>query len=145
MAKKGGPPTVLATGIPDEPAGLAVDATHVYVAATAWGSEALSQAGVIARVPKSGGAVEILAADQPALRAAWLSGDHVYARSGRPGRPGAIVRVAKSGGPVETVIKDETLCFATMDAASLYFSTDGTFQKDPFKQLTPAVVVRFFP
>ncbi len=55
MPKFGGTPVVLATGLPDEPAGLATDATHVYVAAVAWGSEAAEKAGVVARVPKSGG------------------------------------------------------------------------------------------
>jgi hypothetical protein len=145
MPKNGGAKTVIASDLPDEPSGLAVDGTHVYVAAVTFGSEATENAGVIARVPKQGGDLEILAGDQPLLRAAWVSGDHVYARSGRPGRPGTILRVAKSGGPVETVVSEATLAHATMHGASLYFSTDGTFQKEPFARLTPAVVVRLVP
>ena len=142
MAKSGGAPVVLATGLPDEPAGLAVDATHVYVAAVAWGAEASEKAGVVARIPKQGGELEVLAGDVPMPRMAWLSADHVYLRSGRPGRPGSILRVAKTGGAAETVVTDGTLAHATMDESSLYFSNDGTFQKEPFKRLTPAVVVR---
>ncbi len=142
MPKSGGAPVVLATGLPDEPAGLAVDGTHVYVAAVAWGSDASEKAGVIARVPKAGGELAVLATDVPMPRAAWLSGDHVYVRSGRPGRPGSILRVAKSGGSTEPVVEDGTLAHATMDATSIYYSNDGTFRKEPFARLTPAVVVR---
>lgn len=143
MPKSGATPVVLATGLPDEPAGLATDATHVYVAAVAWGSEAAEKAGVVARVPKSGGDLEVLAMDVPMPRAAWLSGDHVYVRSGRPGRPGSILRVAKTGGAPETVLDDGTLAHATMDETSIYFSNDGTFQKESHARLTPAALVRF--
>jgi len=143
MPKKGGAPIVLARGLPDDPSGLAVDATHVYVAAVAWGSPAVENAGVVARIPKQGGDLEILAKDQVLPRAAWLSGDHVYVRSGRPGLPGAIVRVAKTGGAVESVLTEGTLVYATMDSTSLYFSSDGTFRKEPFERLSPAVLVRF--
>jgi len=142
MAKSGGAPVVFATGLPDEPSGLAVDATHVYVTAVAWGSEATEKAGVVARVAKEGGDLEVLAGDVPMPRAAWLSADHVYLRSGRPGRPGAVLRVAKTGGAVETVVSDGTLAHVTMDESSIYFSNDGTFQKEPFARLTPAVLVR---
>lgn len=143
MPKKGGPAVVLATGLPDEPSGLAVDGSHVYVAAVAYGSEALENAGVIARVPKQGGELEVLAADQPLLRAAWLSGDHLYVRSGRPGRPGSIRRVAKTGGNVETVVEDATLSHATMDATSVYFSSDGSFNATTRERTAPATIVRF--
>ena len=142
MPKQGGAPVVLASGLPDEPAGLALDETHAYVAATAWGSTAAENAGVVARVPKEGGALETLASDQPLLRAAWLAGDRVYVRSGRPGRPGSVLRLPKTGGTVETAVADATLAHATMDGSSIYFSSDGTFRKEPFTRLTPAIVVR---
>jgi hypothetical protein len=142
LSKKGGAPAEIASGLPDEPGGLAVDATHVYVAAVGWSTPAAERAGVIARVPKQGGPLETLAADQPALRAAWLSGEHFYVRSGRPGRPGSILRVAKGGGAVETVVSDDTLVHATMDATSIYFSNDGKVRMEPFERLAPAVVVR---
>jgi hypothetical protein len=141
MPKKGGAPTVLARGLPDEPSGLAVDGTHVYATAVTWGSPASESAGVIARVPKEGGDLQILGA-QALPRAAWIAGDHVYVRSGRPGRPGSIVRVLKTGGAVETVVTDETLVSATMDKTSLYFTSDGTFRKEPFERLSPAVLIR---
>jgi hypothetical protein len=141
MPKKGGAPTVLATGLPDEPAGLALDGTHVYVSATAWGSAELAQAGVLARVPKAGGPLEVLA-NAPELRGAWVAGDHVFARSGRAGRQGAILRVLKTGGAPEPVIRDQTLCHLTMDATSIFFSTDGAFTPD-HKRTSPAVIVRF--
>jgi hypothetical protein len=143
MPKKGGAPVVIARGLPDEPAGLAVDASHVYVAAVAYGSEALENAGVIARVPKEGGDLEVLGGDLPLLRAAWLSGDHFYVRSGRPGRPGSIRRVLKSGGNVETVLEDATLAQATMDTTSIYFSSDGSFRPDTHERTAPATIVRF--
>jgi hypothetical protein len=143
MKKTGGAPVVIATGLPDEPAGLAVDASHVYVAAVAYGSEALENAGVIARVPKQGGELEVLASDQPLLRAAWLSGDHLYVRSGRPGRPGSVRRILKSGGKVETVLEDATLAQVTMDSTSIYFSTDGSFRADTHERTAPATIFRF--
>ena len=143
MKKSGGAPVVLATGLPDEPSGLAVDGTHVYVTAMAYGSEALENAGVIARVPKQGGELEVLASEQPLLRAAWLSGDHLYVRSGRPGRPGSIRRIAKSGGKVETVLEDPVLSHATMDATSIYFSSDGAFRADTHERTAPAIIVRY--
>jgi hypothetical protein len=143
MPKAGGAPVVLASGLPDEPSGLAVDATHVYVSAVAYGSEALENAAVIARVPKQGGDLEILAKDQALLRAAWLSGDHVYVRSGRPGRPGAIRRILKTGGNVETVLEDATFAHATMDETSIYFSSDGSFRADTHERTAPATIVRF--
>ncbi len=142
MPKAGGAPVVVATGLPDEPSAVAVDGSHVYVAAVTWGSEANEKAGVVARVAKEGGPLEVLAADVPMPRAAWLAGDHVFVRSGRPGRPGSILRIGKSGGAVEPVATDGTLAHATVDETSIYFSSDGTFQKEPFKRLTPAVVVR---
>ena len=89
------------------------------------------------------GDLETLATDQPALRHAWVSGDFVYVRSGRPGRPGAILRIAKKGGPVEPVVEDSTFVQATMHDGSIYFSSDGTFRMEPFERLSPAVLVRF--
>lgn len=142
MPKKGGTTTVLATGLPDEPGGLAVDASHVYVTAVAWTSPALENAGVIARVKKEGGDLEILAKDQPSLRNAWLSGDDLYVVSGRTGRPGSVLRVKKEGGPVETVVSDPTLRHATDDGTSIYFASDGTFRAQPAERLTPAVLLR---
>lgn len=142
MPKKGGPTTVIATGLPDEPGGLAVDASHVYVAAVTWTNEATERAGVVARVPKEGGELEILAKDQPALRHVWLGGDHLYVRSGRPGRPGTVLRMPKTGGAVEQFVTDGTLVIATMDDTSLYFSSDGTFKTNPIERLTPPILVR---
>ena len=142
MPKTGGAATMLASGLPDEPAGLAVDATHVYLSAVTWTNAETERAGVVARVEKAGGDLEILAKDQPAVRGAWLSADHVYVRSGRPGRPGAVVRIAKAGGAPESFVTDSTLSYATADADSIYFSSDGTFQAEPFKRLSPAILVR---
>lgn len=128
MKKSGGAPTVLAKDLPDEPGGLALDGTHVYVSAVAWSSPAFEKAGVIARVPKEGGSLEVLAKDQPSVRGAWLGGDHVYVLSGRGGRPCNVLKVPKAGGAVETAISDSTLEHATADDTSIYFSSDGTFK-----------------
>ncbi len=115
--KKGGAATMLASGLPDEPGGLAVDATHVYVSAVTWTNAETERAGVVARVPKGGGDLEVLAKDQPAVRDTWISADHVYVRSGRPGRPGAVLRIAKSGGAPESFV---TVRSFASPAAALY-------------------------
>lgn len=142
LAKKGGATTVLAEGLPDEPSAVALDATHVYVSAVTWKSEETQQHGVLARVPKAGGPLEVLAKDVPTARGAWVSGDDAFVLTGRSGRPGALLRVPKAGGAQERVAEDGTLAHAAIDPAALYVTSDGTFRKDPFERLTPPVVLR---
>ena len=51
---------------------------------------------------------------------------------------------AHGGGRLgrELWVSDGTFAHATMDESSIYFSNDGTFQKEPFARLTPAVIMR---
>lgn len=142
MPKKGGAPALLAAKLPQEATGLAVDATHVYFCAVGWSSAAVERAGIVARVPKGGGDVEILARDQPALRKAWIDEGHVYFLSGRGGHLASVLRVAKTGGEVTKVASDDTLEQATMDANAVYFSSDGTFDASSHTRLSPAHLVR---
>lgn len=142
MPKKGGAPVLLAAKLPEEATGLAVDASHVYFCAVSWSSPALERAGIVARVPKAGGDVEILAKDQPSLRRAWIDEGNVYFLSGRGGHLASVLRVAKTGGEVTKVAADDTLEQATIDATSVYFSSDGTFDATSKARLTPANLVR---
>ncbi len=142
MPKKGGAPVVIAAKLPDEATGLAVDATHVYFCAVGWSSPAAERAGIVGRVAKTGGDVEILAKDQPALRKAWVDEGSVYFLSGRGGRQASVLRVAKTGGEVTKAAADDTLEYAAMDATSIYFSSDGTFDATSRARVTPANLVR---
>ncbi|MBS2020196.1 MAG: hypothetical protein JST00_45475 [Deltaproteobacteria bacterium] len=142
LPKKGGAPVVLATKLPEEATGLAVDATHVYFCAVSWSSPEKERAGIVARVAKGGGDVEILAKDQPSLRRLWIDDGSVYFLSGRGGRQASVLRVAKTGGEVSKVAADDTLEQATMDATSVYFSSAGTFDAGTKARLTPANLVR---
>ncbi|HSO34242.1 MAG TPA: hypothetical protein VLT33_17020 [Labilithrix sp.] len=142
MPKKGGAASVLAAKLPDEATGLAVDATHVYFCAVSWSSPEVERAGIVARVPKGGGDVEILAKDQPSLRRAWIDESHVYFLSGRGGRMASVLRVAKTGGEVSKVAADDTLEQAAVDATAVYFSSDGTFDATTKARLSPAKLVR---
>lgn len=144
IAKTGGAPTVLASGLPDEPAAIALDGTHVYVSAVTWSSSATQEQGVVGRVPKQGGALEVLAKGIPTARGAWVSGDDVFVVTGRSGRPGAVLRVPKAGGEPVRVVEDGTLAHVAVDDSAIYFTSDGTFRKEPFERLTPPVVVRVF-
>jgi len=142
MPKKGGAPVMLAGKLPDEATGLAVDATHVYFCAVGWSSPAAERAGVVGRVPRAGGEIEILARDQAALRKLWVDEGGVYFLSGRGGRQASVLKVAKTGGEVAKIASDDTLEHATLDATSVYFSSDGTFDPGTHARLTPAHLVR---
>lgn len=139
MPKKGGAPVVLATKLPDEPTGLAVDATHVYLCAVTWSNE---RAGIVARIPKAGGALEVLAKDQPAPRRVFLDADSVFVLSGRSGRPGSVLRVPKAGGDVTAVASDDTLEQAAMDATSLFVSSAGAFDARTHARTGAASIAR---
>lgn len=136
------PAVVLAAKLPEEATGLAVDASHVYFCAVSWSSPEKERAGIVARVPKKGGDVEILAKDQPALRRLWIDEGNVYFLSGRGGRQASVLRVAKIGGEVTKAAADDTLEQAAMDATSIYFSSDGTFDANTKARLSPANLVR---
>jgi hypothetical protein len=142
MPKRGGSATVIAAKLPEEATGLAVDATHVYFCAVSWSTPDLERAGVVGRVPKGGGEVEILAKDQPSLRKAWIDDESVYFLSGRGGRQASVLRVAKKGGDVAKVAADDTLEQATMDARAIYFSSDGTFDAATRARVSPANLIR---
>lgn len=142
IAKKGGAPVMLAGKLPEEATGLAVDATHVYFCAVSWSSPEKERAGIVARVAKAGGEPEILARDQPSLRRLWIDEGNVYFLSGRGGRQASVLRVAKTGGEVVKVAADDTLEQASLDATSVYFSSDGTFDAGTKARLTPANLVR---
>lgn len=141
VSKKGGAPKMLAAKLPDEAAGLAVDSTHVYFCAVSWSSPSAEQAGIVARVPKAGGDVEILAKDQPAVRRAWVDDTNVYVLSGRGGHRASVLAIPKTGGEPKTVAVDDTLEHATMDASSVFFSSDGAFDAN-HKRVAPASLVR---
>jgi len=142
IAKKGGAPVMLASKLPEEATGLAVDATHVYFCAVSWSSPEKERAGIVARVAKAGGEPEILAKDQPSLRRLWIDEGNVYFLSGRGGRQASVLRVAKTGGEVTKVAADDTLEQAALDATSVYFSSAGTFDAGTKARLTPANLVR---
>lgn len=142
IAKKGGAPVMLAGKLPEEATGLAVDATHVYFCAVSWSSPEKERAGIVARVAKAGGEPEILAKDQPSLRRLWIDEGNVYFLSGRGGHQASVLRVAKTGGEVAKVAADDTLEQAALDATSVYFSSDGTFDAGTKARLTPATLVR---
>lgn len=142
VGKNGGAAQTLATGLPDEPGGIVVDATHVYVSAVAYTPPGADKAGVLARVARGGGPVEILARDLASVRGAWLTDDYLFAVTGRPGRPGTVVRVAKPGGAAEIVVSDNTLAHVAVDRDAIFYSSDGTFRLEPFQRLSPATLVR---
>lgn len=104
----GGPVTVLATTNISSlvgNAGLAVDSTHVY-----WATGLTSAAGYVARVPRTGGAVEILAPMQDEPTDVAVDGNYVYwAEQGdwTPPTPptGKIRRMLKTGGPILDLAK----------------------------------------
>ena len=66
----------------------------------------------------------------------------MYFLSGRGGRQASVLRVAKTGGEVVKVAADDTLEQASLDATSVYFSSDGTFDAGTKARLTPANLVR---
>ncbi len=142
VAKTGGAQTVLGQGLPDEPSAIALDDTHVYVSAVTWTSSATQEQGVVARVPKAGGSVEVLAKGIATARGLWVSGDDVFVVTGRSGRPGAVLRIPKTGGEPVRIAEDGTLAHVTVDEEGILYTSDGTFQKEPFARLTPPVVFR---
>ena len=142
MPKTGGTPKVIATGLPAEPGGLAVDGAHVYFTAISYSGKEAETGGLVGRVPKEGGPVQALAEGQPALHDLWVSGEHVYFYSGRRGFPGTVLRVGKTGGGVETVTTDPTLEQVTVGPSAIYLASDGTFDEGTKRRVTPAVLVR---
>lgn len=143
VAKAGGATQTLAEKLPDEPAAIALDGTHVYVSAMSWTGESgnIRRKGVVARVPKEGGAVEVIAQDIESVRGVWVSGDDVFAIDGRAGRPGAVLRIAKSGGKVDRFAEDRTLGHIAVDDRALYLTSDGVFEPETKKRLKAPFVL----
>ena len=114
----GGAPTVVTSGSSlILHRGLALDSTHVY-----WGDHA-----GIRRLPKAGGAVQVLAADTQSVKLA-VDGTHVYWSVWGSGT-GQVRRVAKTGGAIQNVVtgRDDPYGLA-LDATTVYFTELGTGQ-----------------
>lgn len=86
-----------------------LDATHAYFAD--------ATRGTVSRIPKRGGAEEILASDQDGLYELNVSDTYVYFQTGAHLR-----RVPKAGGPVEDVAAADRIGFIALDATSVYWA-----------------------
>lgn len=105
-------PVVLATG-QSGPHGIALDATHVY-----W-----TNLGSVARVPKSGGAVEILASVGQNNEVIAVDDQFAYFADGDGG---AIRRVAKTGGTPTTIAQNQSFPRGLgLDATHVYWASEG--------------------
>jgi hypothetical protein len=136
LPKRGGSITTLFTEDPAERSsteGMAVDERYVY----------FSESGArrISRVPKAGGAREILTDDADYPREIAVDATYLYAAYNGSGEPpsGAIVRMPKGGGAVEvlaaqqhfpgSIALDETSVYFDNAATDYQRGTDGTINR----------------
>jgi hypothetical protein len=101
--------------------GIAIDDESVYFAAGELGGSAT----VIAKIPKLGGDMVVLAADLPSVLRVAVDATHVYwTASGATDLTGSTGRVPKTGGPVETlaVTPDTLHSGLALDAEAVYFT-----------------------
>jgi hypothetical protein len=118
--KDGSSSKVLAAGL-EGPRGVAADATHVYFTDTA---------GALGRIPRTGGAAQIIA-KAPAgfyARSLALDATHVYWRAAEtgdfPAAEGYLYKLAKSGGELEPIAdKEPGARGLTLDATHVYFTS----------------------
>jgi hypothetical protein len=94
VPKRGGEVTVLASRLGLGALQLAADDTHLYLAGQSGGG---GERGQVARVPKAGGAVEVLVDESPVPTAVAVDGTHVYwTTSGQDGNnTGQLKRMPK--------------------------------------------------
>jgi hypothetical protein len=112
----GSAPLKVLAPLQPQPAGLAIDATHVY-----W----VNLSGVVSRVPKLGGAVEVLAMGEAQPRLVAVDDANVYwTIDGRPDPPG-VRRMPKAGGTPELFAAAESPGGIALDASYAYWA-DGT-------------------
>ena len=104
-------------------AGIAVDDTHVYFSG--------SGGRVVSRVPKGGGARELLASNVDYPQQIAIDSTHVYVAMNGTGPAGttptgAIVRIPKAGGPIEELAKNQHFPGAiAIDGANVYFANSA--------------------
>lgn len=120
----GGSPWLVAKG-QDAPLHLAADSTHLYwtfSSPTSAGSMTFCPTCGIARAPKAGGAVQVIATTTYPPQALALQNQVIFWQDGNPpAQPATIRRVAVGGGSLETAASDvRGGCFA-VDAQSLYY------------------------
>jgi hypothetical protein len=114
------------------PAGLAVDATHVYWTNSAEGS-ARPGAGAVMKVAKSGGAATTLAGSLLEPRGIAADDTHVFFATWADG---AIRRVEKQGGSVQVIAADQkNPRTVALDGTHVYWGNfgagDTTIRKAP--------------
>jgi hypothetical protein len=109
---------------------IAVDATHIYWISQGSRSDGLAPwrpDGRLARVPKGGGAVEVLAQGLAGPYSLELDATHVYftIAGGTDPPPTAgfgIRRVPKAGGAVEVVERERAATYLALDQDFVYFT-----------------------
>ena len=132
VRRTGGSVTVLFRA-PSACSALALDDTYVYVAVTGT-KDASFRDGAIRRVPKVGGAVEVLAENQVA-NALFVDDSHVYwTVSGESSNPsGAVFRMPKKGGGVQLLVASQPTPCAVVttrdELAWLTCTSGGALQK----------------
>lgn len=101
--------------------GIAIDATHVYFGA----GDAIGNATLVARVPKTGGEVEVLASGLPDVLRVAVDDVHVYwTSSGSTEISGSTGRAPKTGGPPEVISATPHALHAglALDEEAVYFT-----------------------
>ncbi len=120
----GGPVTILAIDQIQNPQSGAIDAdaTHVY-----WIGES-SGAGYVARVPRAGGAVEVLLQNQGNFNDPVdmsLDGNFIYWSEGDGANNGRVRRMAKSGGPVLNIAVNTRAKGIVVNATHVYWTVSA--------------------
>lgn len=111
----------LLSSVSSSPTAIAVDRTHVYYATSGSGCTD----GTIERVPKCGGPVEVLAADEPNPRAIALDAERVYYYDSCSS--GLLRSVPKAGGPIRdyTISVSDSGRALAVGGDNIYFSDYG--------------------
>jgi hypothetical protein len=103
------------------PAGIAVDATHVY-----WANWTTGTGGSVSRVPKAGGTIEILAADELGPQQVAVDATHVYWGNHADGVKQGIRRMPKLGGAVEMLSAGGSPTGLALDDTHVYWAEWAT-------------------
>ena len=115
VAKTGGPATELAPNLA-HPVGLAIDDAYVY-----WAAE---DDGTVARVPKSGGAIEVLAMTDVGVWPIAVDAQRVFFATYILG--GSVATAPKEGGPTTVLLDsvDEPISIA-LDDQTVFVAIEG--------------------
>jgi hypothetical protein len=101
--------------------GIAIDEESVYFAA----GESIGTSTLVARIPKTGGDVEVLASGLPSVLRVAVDETHVYwTATGATSLSGSTARMAKTGGEVEilAVTGDALHAGIALDEEAVYFT-----------------------